>query len=101
MITSNDFLSQCHNSRPVFQSQNPVIERLIPEFPDWKCSVDPGIWDLGIAISTYISIKKTQFHLPTLRLLLLTPTLHATQFQLLNVSGWSIKNAQLLTTTPV
>ena len=102
MIISDDFLSQLHNSKPDFQSpKSSDWKTLIPGFPDWKCSVDPGIRNLGIAISTYISIKKMQFHLPTLRLLLLTPTLHATQFQLLNVSGWSIKNAQLLTTTPV
>jgi len=98
-IISNDILSQCHNSRPDFQSQNPVIERHSSR--DFRTENAAWILGFGIAISTYISIKKMQFHLPTLRLLLLTPTLHATQFQLLNVSGWGNKNAKLLTTTPV
>jgi len=99
MIISDDFLSQLHNSRPDFQSRNPVIGRRSSR--DFLTENATWILGFGIAISTYISIKKTQFHVPTLRLLLLTPTLHATQFQLLNVSGWSINNAQLLTTTPV
>jgi len=97
MIISRDFFSQLHNSRPDFQSRNPVIGRCSSrDFQSVNAARIPGFGISGLQ-SLHISPLRNAVSLTNFSTALLTSKLPATQFQLLNVSDWSIKNA----TTPV